>query len=120
MLPPIPAKILRSDATVSVCSGVDMYQNQVYTTYAVQHVHLQPTTRIIKTTSNTDAQLTGVLFVDARRSTPALDWRGLLRQAHDAGGDMRVTVRDVEYTVMTVDELRDSSDRLHHWEIGVK
>lgn len=120
MLPPIPARILRSNAIVKVCSGADVYQNQTYDAYAVQRVHLQPTTQIIKTTDNTDVQLTGVLFVDARRSSPALDWRALLHQAHDKGGDMRVIVRDVEYTVMTVDELRDSSDRLHHWEIGVK
>jgi hypothetical protein len=32
---------------------------------------------------------------------------------------MRVVVRGVEYTVVTVDGLRDDDDRLHHWEIGV-
>jgi hypothetical protein len=118
MLPPIPKKILRSTATVKVCTGVDIYQNQTYATYVVNNVHMQPTTEIRKTATNTDQQLRSMLFVDARRSTPLIDWDGLLREAHEKGGDMRVIVRDVEYTVLTVDALRDSSDQLHHYEIG--
>ena len=119
MLRPIPSRILRSTATVKVCTGTDMYQNQVYADYTVRHVHLQPTERIVKTKENTDQQLSGILFVDVRHSSPALDWRALLQTAHDNGGDMRVIVRGVEYTVMHADGLRDDTDRLHHWEIGV-
>ena len=120
MLRPIPARILRSTATVKVCKGVDMYQNQTYTEYTVDRVHLQPTERIIKTKSNTDQQLSSILFVDVRHSTPALDWKALFQSAHEKGGDMRVIVRGIEYTVVTVDGLRDDTDRLHHWEIGLE
>ncbi len=120
MLKPIPKRILRSTATVSVCSGVDVYQNQLYDTYTVKNVHLQPEEKIVKTKDNTDEQLTGILFVDLRHSTPALDWRSLLEAAHNNGGDMRITVRGVTYTALTADGLRDDTDRLHHWEIGVK
>ena len=119
MLKPIPAQILKSTATVAVCSGVDMYQNQTYTEYTVKRVHLQPTNEVRKTQSNTEAVLRSILFVDARTSAPALDWCGLLRTAHDNDGDMRVTVRGTEYTVMSVDELRDDTDGLHHWEVGL-
>lgn len=119
MLKPIPAKILRSTATVKVCNGTDMYQNQTYSTYTVRRVHLQPTEKIVKSPTNTDLQLTGILFVDARISSPAIDWRALLQKAHDNGGDMRITVRGVTYTVATADGLRDDTDKLHHWEIGV-
>ena len=120
MLKPIPSKILRSTATVKVCTGTDMYQNQTYATYTVHHVHLQPTEQIIKTKDNTDKQLSSVLFVDVRHSSPTLDWRALLEQAHDNGGDMRVIVRGIEYTALTADGLRDDTDRLHHWEIGLR
>ena len=119
MLKPIPSKILKSTATVKVCSGVDMYQNQTYTEYTVKRVHLQPTNEIRKTQSNTEVVLRSILFVDAHTSAPALDWCALLRQAHDLDGDMRVVVRGVEYTVLTVDELRDDTDGLHHWEVGL-
>ena len=120
MLRPIPRRILRSTALVKVCTGTDAYQNQVYgQQYTVQHVHLQPTDRIVKTVNNTDQQLSSILFVDVRHSTPALDWRGLLQTAHDNGGDMRVTVRGVTYTVAAVDELRDDTDKLHHYELGL-
>ena len=119
MLKPIPSKILKSTATVKVCSGVDMYQNQTYTEYTVKRVHLQPTNEIRKTQSNTEVVLRSILFVDAHTSTPLLDWCALLRQAHDLDGDMRVVVRGVEYTVLTVDELRDDTDGLHHYEVGL-
>ena len=119
MLKPIPAKILKSTAIVEVCTGVDRYQNQTYETHTVKHVHLQPTNEIRKTQENTDCTLRAILFVDARISSPALDWFGLLRTAHNNCGDVRVVVRNVEYTVMGVDELRDDTDLLHHWEISL-
>ena len=119
MLKPIPARILRSEATVKVCSGVDRYQNQTYTEYAVKRVHLQPTNEIRKTQDNTDCTLRAILFVDARISSPSLDWCLLLQTAHANKGDVRVVVRNVEYTVMGVDELRDDTDNLHHWEVSL-
>lgn len=119
MLKPIPAKIMRSTATVNACTGVDRYQNQTYTTYTVTHLHLQPTHEIRKTTSNTDCTLRSILFVDRRHSKPDLDWNSLFETAHAAGGDVRVTVRGVEYTVLAVDALRDDTDLFHHYEIAL-
>ena len=119
MLKPIPPQILKSTATVRVCTGVDRYQNQTYAEHTVRRVHLQPTNEIRKTKDNTDCTLRSLLFVDARISTPRLDWDGLLETAHINKGDMRVTVRGTEYTVLTVDGLRDDTDRLHHWEVGL-
>lgn len=119
MLKPIPARILRTAATVKVCNGVDMYQNQTYTEHSVKRVHLQPTNEIRKTQDNTDCVLRSILFVDARISAPRLDWCALLKTAHDNNGDVRVIIRGDEYTVMTVDALRDDNDNLHHYEIGL-
>lgn len=119
MLRPIPSRILRSTAVVEVCNGTDMYQKPTYATYTVHHVHLQPTEKIMKTVTDTEIQLNSVLFVDVRHSSPTLDWRALLQTAHDNGGDMRVTVRGITYTVASADGLRDDDDHLHHWEIGL-
>ena len=119
MLKPIPSKILKSTATVKVCSGVDRYQNQTYTDYTVKRVHLQPTNEIRKTAENTDIVLRSILFVDARISQPNLDWCSLLQTAHINKGDMRVTVRGEEYTAIGVDALRDDTDNLHHWEVSL-
>lgn len=117
MLRPIPARIMRSTAAVQVCTGIDRYQNQTYTEYTVKHVHCQPTNSVRKTIQNTDIVASAVLFVDARVSSPLLDWMALLQTAHSCGGDMRVTVNGRSYTVQGADELRDDDDRLHHWEI---
>ncbi len=119
MLKPIPAKIMRSTATVKACTGVDRYQNPTYQEYTVRKVHLQPTNEIRKTAENTDCVLRSILFVDRRHSTPNLDWWTLFNTAHTLRGDVKVTVRGQEYTVFSVDELRDDTDNFHHYEIGL-
>ena len=119
MLRPIPARIMRSTATVRACTGIDQYQNQTFAEYTVKNVHVQPTNEIRKTAENTDCTLRSILFVDKKHSTPILDWNALASTAHEKGGDVKVTVRGVEYTVFTVDELRDDTDCFHHWEIGL-
>ena len=120
MLKPIPAKIMRSTATVKACTGIDRYQNQTFDEYTVNRVHLQPTNEIRKTADNTDCTLRSILFVDKRHSTPTIDGWGLFNTAHAIGGDVKVTVRGEEYTVFSVDELRDDTDSFHHWEIGLR
>lgn len=120
MLKPIPGKIMRSIAVVKACKGLDRYQNQIFDTYTVKGVHLQPTNEIRKTADNTDCTLRSLLFVDKRHSTPTIDWWALFNRAHSIGGDMKVTVRGEEYTVFTVDELRDDTDLFHHYEIGLR
>ena len=120
MLRPIPARIMRSTATVKACTELDRYQNQTYSEYIVKNVHLQPTNEIRKTADNTDCTLRSILFVDRKHSTPTLDWWQLFETAHNMGGDLKVIVRGEEYTVFSVDELRDDTDSFHHWEIGLQ
>ena len=116
MLRPIPRRILQTTVDVYVASAVDTYQDQTYTKTTVKNVHIQPTTVIMKTPSNTDQQLRSILFADARYST-AFAWDTQLQSAHALGGDVRVEVGGIQYTVLTVDKLMDDTDRLHHWEV---
>ena len=119
MLKPIPARIMRSTVTVKACTGIDRYQNQTFSEYTVKRVHIQPTNEIRKGINNTDCTLRSILFVDGRNSAPSLDWWGIFNTAHAIGGDLKVIVRGEEFTVFTVDELRDDTDSFHHWEIGL-
>lgn len=119
MLKPIPAKIMRSTATVKACTSLDRYQKPVYTEYTIKKVHLQPTNEIRKTADNTDCTLRAILFADHRNSTP-LDWWSVFNTAHGLGGDVKVVIRNQQYTVFAVDELRDDTDLFHHYEIGLR
>lgn len=110
---------MRSTATVKACTGIDRYQNQTFTEYTVNRVHLQPTNEIRKTADNTDCTLRSILFADKKHSTN-IDWWGLFNAAHAIGGDVKVIVRGEEYTVFSVDELKDDTDCFHHWEIGMR
>lgn len=119
MLKPIPAQIMRSTVTVKACTSVDRYQKPTESTYTVKRVHLQPTNEIRKTADNTDCVLRSILFVDKQHSTP-LDWESLFNTAHQLGGDVKVICRGEEYTVFSIDALRDDTDCFHHYEIGLK
>ena len=126
MLSPIPRRILRDTATFSVPSGFDRYQNPLTpTVYTVANVHIQADNSTHKTAQNTEVTLRGILFVDARYSTPALDYEALQEATQALGGVMTVTVADRHggsmgpFTVVVVDALPDDESNLHHWELGL-
>ena len=125
-LAPIPARMLHDTVIFSVPKSMDRYQNKTYDTYTVDHVHLQSESSTIKGPDNTEVVLRGLLFVDARRSTPVLDLYALQKQALEAGGTMRAVVKDAsgteigDYAVLIVDDLPDvPATRRHHWELGL-
>lgn len=137
MLSHIPRSILKSSAVFSVPTSFDRWQNPqgpfpdnsdvpgAVTTYTVENVHLQADNTTHRTAQNTEVVLRGILYVDSRYSTPALDFEALQRTAHAAGGVMTCTVTNRHgdpsgpYTVVTVDALPDDEDNLHHWELGL-
>ena len=111
---------MRSEATVKACTGMDVYQNQTFTEYTVKNVHIQPTNEMRKSANNTENTLRSILFVDKKHSTPTIDWWGIFKAAQEIGGDVKVVIRNQEYTIFSVDELRDDTDVFHHWEIGLR
>ena len=126
MLSPIPRRILRDTAVFSVPSGFVRYPNPgTPTTYTVENVHIQSDNSTHKTAQNTEVTLRGILFVDARYSTPKLDYEALQETAQAAGGVMTVVVSDKRgnpsgpYTVLVIDALPDDEDNLHHYELGL-
>lgn len=126
MLTPIPRRILRDTLTLSVPSGFDRYQKPLAPTeYTVNNVHIQADNRTRKGANNTEVTLTGVIFVDARYSTPTLDYEALQEAAQAAGGVMTCAVQNRHggtsgpFTVAVVDALPDDEDNIHHWELGV-
>ena len=126
MLSPIPRSILRDTLTLSVPTGFDRYQNPLKpTVYTVHNVHLQADNSTHKTAQNTEVTLRGVLFIDARYSTPSLDYEALQEATQALGGTMTATVANRHgscsgpFDVIFVDGLPDDEDNLHHWEIGL-
>lgn len=123
-LAPIPARMLHDTVVFSVVTGMDRYQTKTYTEYTVKNVHLQASNDVRKGSDNTEVQLRGILFVDARRSLPVLDLYALQQQSLQAGDTMRAKVYDAsgtevgDYAVLIVDDLPDvPATRRHHWEL---
>lgn len=126
MLRPIPSDLLKYTAVISVCDGMDKWQNPTWTDYTVTRVHLQATNEVKRTRDNAEVVLRSMLWIDGRRSQPAHDWYALQKQSEDNGREMQVVVSNVKgdiigtYVVKTVDALPDyPSDRIHHWELGM-
>lgn len=123
-LAPIPGRMLHDKAVFRVVTGMDRYQAKTYDEYTVSNVHLQASNETRKSATDTEVQLKGVLFVDARRSLPVLDLYALQQQSLAAGDTMRVTVYDAtgtevgSYAVLIVNDLPDvPATRRHHWEL---
>ena len=85
MLRPIPQSLLGDMMTLYVCTGVDMWQNPSWQTYAVNNVHLQNTNEVRKIKDNTEVVLRSILFIDSRLSQPVLDYGALVTQSEAAG-----------------------------------
>ena len=125
-LAPIPARMLHDTVTFKVVKGMDRYQNKTYDEYTVTNVHLQSSNDIVKKDLDTEVQLKGILFVDARRSLPVLDLYALQQASLLNGDTMRAIVTDAsghetgDYAVLIVDDLPDvPANRRHHWELGL-
>ena len=125
-LSPIPSRMLHDTAIFKVVKGIDRYQNKIYDEYTVNNVHLQSSNVTVKGPDDTEVQLKGILFVDARRSLPVLDLYALQKASLLMGDTMRVVVNDAsgvevgDYAVLIVDDLPDvPATRRHHWELGL-
>ena len=118
--------MLHDTAIFKVCTGMDRYQNKTYEEYTVNNVHLQSSNEVRKGPNDTEVQLKGILFVDARKSTPILDLYELQQESLLKGDTMRCVVTDAsgketgDYAVLIVDDLPDvPANRRHHWELSL-
>ena len=125
-LAPIPTRMLHDSVIFRVVTGMDAYQEKTYQEYNVQHVHLQSCSDTIKGPNDTEVQLRGILFVDARRSTPTYNLDALQAASLAAGDTMRAIVSDAsgavvgDYAVLTVNSAPDvPATRVHHWELSL-
>ena len=126
MLAPIPSRMLHDTAIFKVCTGMDRYQNKTYDEYTVNNVHLQSSNDVYKRANDTEVQLKGLLFVDARKSTPIMDLYALQEESLLNGDTMRCIVKDAsgsitgDYAVLVVDDFPDvPANRRHHWELSL-
>ena len=126
MLAPIPSCMLHDTVTLKVVTGMDRYQQKTYADYTIKNVHLQSSNDVYKRANDTEVQLKGILFVDAKRSTPVLDIYALQKQSLENGDTMRAVVTDAngnetgDYAVLVVDDLPNvPATGRHHWELGL-
>lgn len=127
MLKSIPSSMLKDSVVLKVPNGMDRWQNTTYDEHLINHVHLQNDNRTRIAVNNSDVTLTGILYIDGRRSIPPLDIEALQEKAHANNTTMRAVVYNAsgnkvgDFNVLTIDGLPDvPATRIHHWEIGLE
>ena len=119
MLKPIPRQILSDTMVLHIPKGIDTDYNTQYDNLVVERVHLQDDHSILKQTDNTEVQTRGILFIDAHLSSPRLDYIDIQEKAHKTGAGIRLTVRNRDYEVLTIDAVPDDYGQVHHYEVTV-
>ena len=119
MLQPIPKRLLTKTATINVPTGVDSWQKPTYTAYTIYYTHLQNTNELRKTKDNTEVVLRSILFIDAKISTPSLDYLALEREAESHNADIKVVMDGLSFKVQIVDAVPDDTGATHHYELGL-
>ena len=110
---------------LSIPSAYDRWQEPTSSVTEIAHVHVQPTDKTMLSATNDEVKLSGIIFVDAKYSTPAVDFEALQQAAQAAGGVLQCSIRTRRGTVigpmniLDVEALPDDEANLHHWELGV-
>ena len=124
MLKPIPARMLKDSVVLQVPTGADRWGHDTFEEYRISNVHLQADNKTTITVRNTEVTLTGVLFIDCKRSNPKYNIEELQEKSQNAGSTMRAIVYNAQgrktgdFRVIAVDGLPDvPATRTHHYEL---
>lgn len=125
MLRPIPRKILTDTLILKRPTGFNVYQEAQYEIIRVKNVHVQSSNDIKMTATNTEVALKAIAYIDARTSTPQLNYSEIEYEAQRIGGTCKAEVEHTygvepgEYTIVTVEPIPDDNGLIHHYEIGL-
>ncbi|MCD8356262.1 MAG: minor capsid protein [Clostridia bacterium] len=107
---PIPKRLLIHSAELSTPQNCDIWQKITYSDPVnLQHVRLEPCSKIVLDANNTQRQQTATLFFDAVNSSPS---------GTEFTAGQRVQALGQTYTVLTIEQLYDDR-KLHHLEVGL-
>lgn len=127
MLKSIPSVMLKDTVILKVPKSMDRWQTTEYKEYTIKNVHLQSDNKTTISVNNSEVRLTGVLFIDGKKSLPIYDIEALQSTAQSNNGTMRAVVYNAQgvevgdFNVLIVDGLPDvPATRIHHWELGLE
>lgn len=116
--PPIPSFMLRQTVLVRTCTGVDAWQNPVYSAQEVDHVCVQPSSKTVTVQNNTQMQCSTMVYIDTVRSS-RIDMNAVERTSNDNGHRSQIVFENIPRDVLSVDTLYNPDGTVHHWEVGL-
>ncbi len=120
MLRPIPLRILKTAAVLTVPQKVERWGEVTPSTTNLSKTHLQASNAVKRTKDSREVVLRAILFYDTKNSLPrGVDFNALKTQADEAGGCMTLDIEGLTYTVETVEPIPDDRGGIHHYELGL-
>lgn len=105
----IPKLFLIHSAVHRSGKTLDDWGNETWATETdLSRVRFEPSSKLVKTTDNTEVQLSAIMFFDCRNSKPNGEVFGL--------GD-EIEFNDTKYTVVGGTEPLYEATRAHHYEV---
>lgn len=121
MIPPIPKNLLVHSAELVTKYNSDKWGNSSESdSVQLEHIRIEPSSRIIADSSGTEKQLSATLFFDCRNSSPT----AVFALKDDVIDDKVVEIQQVifggkTFTVKTIEALYADSEKIHHYEVGL-
>lgn len=109
---PIPRKLLIHHVIFKRPTTTDTWQKVDADKQSLQHVRIEPCSKIVQSKDNTKIQLTSLLIYDCHNSDPA----DVIFAASDP--PQKILWAGREYVIATAEPLYDGR-KIHHWEVGL-
>ena len=107
---PIPRKLLIHTVTLQKKISEDKWGKETLEAGTkLEHVRVEPSSRIVRNKENAEVQLAATLFYDCRNSRPS----GITFQEDDI-----ILFNGQKHKVQTIEPLYDEK-KLHHYEMGL-
>lgn len=121
MIPPIPKRLFVHSAELVTKYSADKWGNATASdTVKMEHIRIDPSSKVVTDSTGTNIQLSAVLFYDCRNSSPAVTFA----LKGDAIGEKAVDIQQVifggrTFTVQIIEPLYADSNKIHHYEVGL-
>lgn len=110
VIKPIPKKLLIHTVTLQRKTSEDMWgKESLGEGIKLEHVRMEPSSRIVRNKNGAEVQLAATLFYDCRSSRPS----GITLQEDDI-----ILFNGQKHKVQTIEPLYDEK-KLHHYEMGL-
>ena len=122
MIPPIPKQLMIHSAVLVTRYNADKWGNaSTSDSVQLEHIRIEPNSQLVTDNSGAMVKLSATLFYDCKNSSPA---EVAFALKDDTVNGKAVDIQQLvfggrTYTVQTIEPLYATSNKVHHYEVGL-